>query len=281
MSNILLTFTGFHDPYSKSLVGQEEQRGPVLSLVAAQPFDRVILLSTPATEAITEATQDELAKLRPGLDVESRHLPLSDPTDYRAILTYLRQHIGEVQHEHPDASFFLAVASGTPQMHAAWVLLAAGGEIPAKIIHIRPPRFVTRDQPLVSEVDLTSEEFPSVRARIAMPAGAPDEVAPELGVVVRQLSIVGDHPSIKAALEVAAALSASNAPVLIRGETGTGKELFARSSVWRIAGSLRMCPQRPSPGDRLAVWRGLDARLLITYPVEVRSVGGVQDERFC
>ena len=25
--------------------------------------------------------------------------------------------------------------------------------------------------------------------------------------------------------------------------------------MWRIAGSLWMCPQRPSPGDRRAVWR--------------------------
>ena len=77
MSNVLLTFTGFHDPYSKGLVGQEEQRGPILSLVAAQAFDRVILLSTPATEAITAQTECELRKLSSGLEVESRDVPLA------------------------------------------------------------------------------------------------------------------------------------------------------------------------------------------------------------
>ena len=31
--------------------------------------------------------------------------------------------------------------------------------------------------------------------------------------------------------------------------------LAGSSGMWRIASSLRMCPQRPSPGDRRAVWR--------------------------
>ena len=43
--NILLTFTGFHDPYAIGLVGQQEQPGPILSLVGARSFDQVILFS--------------------------------------------------------------------------------------------------------------------------------------------------------------------------------------------------------------------------------------------
>jgi hypothetical protein len=50
---VLLTFTGFHDPYVIGLVGQEEQPGPILSLVGARSFDRVILFSTPNTEKHT------------------------------------------------------------------------------------------------------------------------------------------------------------------------------------------------------------------------------------
>jgi len=43
------------------------------------------------------------------------------------------------------------------------------------------------------------------------------------------------------------------------------------SSMSVIAGSLRKRPQRPSLGDRLAVWQGYDARLLINYPAQVRN----------
>jgi hypothetical protein len=36
---VLLTFTGFHDPFSKGLIDQEEQPGPILSLLSVRKFD--------------------------------------------------------------------------------------------------------------------------------------------------------------------------------------------------------------------------------------------------
>lgn len=228
MTKVLLTFTGFHDPFSRGLIAEEEQPGPILSLVAAHPFDVVILFSTPATQEITCQTQTEITNRHPNIEVRILDVPLSDPTDYTAILTHLRRHITAVQDDLQDGAFFIAVASGTPQMHAIWVLLAAGGEIPAKLLHVRPPRFVTKDRPLVSEIDLTSDIFPTVRARISTGMDSADSVLPDAGVVLRQLNIVGDHPAIREAFEVAQSLADSNLPILIRGETGTGKELFAR-----------------------------------------------------
>ncbi len=57
---VLLTFTGFHDPYAVGLVGEEEQPGPILSLVGAKAFDRVILFSTPGVEKNTLAVREAL-----------------------------------------------------------------------------------------------------------------------------------------------------------------------------------------------------------------------------
>jgi len=112
-------------------------------------------------------------------------------------------------------------------MHACWVLLAACGEIPAHILHVRPQRFVTKERPHVSEVDLTSPEFPIVRSdicQIEAPEGSPLDFV----TVINQLGIVGDHNTMREALEIGAALAPSMAPIFILGETGTGKELFAR-----------------------------------------------------
>ncbi|ELI9035108.1 sigma 54-interacting transcriptional regulator [Morganella morganii] len=39
--NILLSFTGFNDPFSKGLVEQEEQLGPILGVLNAKTFQRV------------------------------------------------------------------------------------------------------------------------------------------------------------------------------------------------------------------------------------------------
>ena len=53
---ILLTFTGFHDPYALGLLGAEEVPGPILSLLAVRNFDQVILFDTPNTRENTRLT---------------------------------------------------------------------------------------------------------------------------------------------------------------------------------------------------------------------------------
>src|SRR5437870_6108024 len=83
---ILLTFTGFHDPYSRGLVGEDDQPGPILSLLRERQFDLVCLLSTPNTEKNTRETSDLVARQ---VATEQLHVPLQDPTDYAAILTHL------------------------------------------------------------------------------------------------------------------------------------------------------------------------------------------------
>jgi len=226
LKNILLTFTGFHDPYSKGLVDKEEQPGPILSLLNVSSFEHVFLFDTPTTREISRSTKEVINALHPDCEVHVLDMKLSDPTSYRDIFGGLKQHAHAIQEEHGPASFYISVASGTPQMHACWVLLASSGEIPAKILHVRPPRFVTKDLPPVSEIDLSSDEFPSVRFKSS--SFALDEYEVDVDSARTQLGIVGDHPTMLKALDMGAMLASSLAPILITGETGTGKELFAR-----------------------------------------------------
>jgi hypothetical protein len=104
---VLLTFTGFHDPYTKGLVGQEEQPGPILSLVSVRAFEQVILFSTPSTAEHTQATKDALDTLHPYLRVEIRDVPLHDPTDCNAILRGVRTHLREICVRSQARSFVL------------------------------------------------------------------------------------------------------------------------------------------------------------------------------
>lgn len=251
--NLLLTFTGFHDPWFRGLVDEEEQPGPILSLLTQRRFDHIFLFDTPATAQITAATQAAIWQRHSYSRVHIREVNLTDPTSYSEILSGLRGHLAEISACNAHAQVFVAVASGTPQMHACWVMLIASGALPARILHIRPPRFVTRTRPLVSELDVTDPAFPRVHfgtepdgelpdlcgimpppsRELAHPITAPKSMAPEpIGHAAetarQQLGIVGNHAAMRRALEMGDMLAPSQAPVLILGETGTGKELFAR-----------------------------------------------------
>ena len=234
--DVLLTFTGFHDPYSKGLIDQEDQPGPILSLLAARSFDHVYLFDTPSTRKATQETKVAISRLHPHIEVQVLDVALEDPTNYEDILNGLRSHFRQIIERFRSASFFISVASGTPQMHACWVLMAASGEIPARILHVRPPRFVTKMHPLVSEIDLSSREFPTVRFQAETISVEEGEI--DVDTAWLQLGIVGDHPVMKRVLETGAMLAPSRSPILIFGETGTGKELFARF-IHRLSGRAK------------------------------------------
>ncbi|MBU1701761.1 MAG: sigma 54-interacting transcriptional regulator [Candidatus Eisenbacteria bacterium] len=253
MRRTLLTFTGFHDPFTKGLLGDEEQPGPILSLVSARAFDRVILFETPHTIANSATTKSAIEQRNPEIQTEIRTTHLDDPTDYIAILDTLRSHFHEISRENAGDAYFIAVASGTPQMHASWILLAASGEIPAEVLNVRPPRFVTDDRPLVEPVNLYAAAAPLL-FRTAGPikddtclsparpadskAPSPNQAIEDPSAVLRHMGFVGDHPSMHRAIDIASGLAPSEAPILILGETGTGKELFARF-IHRLSGRVK------------------------------------------
>lgn len=226
--NVLLSFVGFHDPFSPGLVGDQSQPGPILSLLGARKFEKVILFSTPNTEIQTDDTLAAVAARYACIKAERRDIALNDPTSYEEILSGLRRQLRNIQDDQPEARFFIGVNSGTPQMHASWVLLIASGEIPAHLLSIRPPRFVDKSAPLVSEVDVTSPLFPMVRRGPSIPPEFPAYDFPDIKTAVQEIGLVADHPSMTAPLEIIGALADSDLPILLVGETGTGKEMFAR-----------------------------------------------------
>jgi len=224
---VLLTFTGFHDPYSKGLVDGAEHPGPILSILNAHYFDHVFLFDTPKTREITQNTQKAISEIHSQSHIHVVETSLDDPTDYKRILETLRRNARTITEEFVSANFYVAVASGTPQMHACWLLLVASGEFPAQILHTRPPQFVTKNQPFITIVDMSSPQFPSVRFQTD-PFVQVEEGEVDANAVKNQLGIVGDHFTIQKALQTGVMLAQSTAPILILGETGTGKELFAK-----------------------------------------------------
>jgi transcriptional regulator with PAS, ATPase and Fis domain len=221
---ILLTFTGFHDPFAEVSASGEKESGPVLTVASEKAFDRVFLFSTPGTSEITQQTLAELQERHKGLAAEICDVPLRDPTNYLGILKQLRTHFKRIQGEHPEAEFFICVSSGTPHMHASWLMLAASGEIPARILQTRAAKFVREGESRVTEIDFTNPQFPQIKPFGALPEADQNQ---DFRALCTGLGIVGDHELFLRELQSAFTLAQYDSPVLLLGETGAGKEVFA------------------------------------------------------
>lgn len=226
--NILLSFTGFHDPFVPTAIEGEMDTGPVLSVVGERSFDHVYLFSTPRLAERSEETRKAILDRKANVKVTVLEVPLKDPTNYLGILRQLRGHFKKINAAHNEARYFVSVSSGTPHMHASWILLAASGEIPATILQSTPPEFVPEGKPRVKEIDLTQPDFPQI-TRPIREAKSDDDETEIISQACRELGIVGQDPAFIRALREAQVYSQyHDVHVLLLGETGSGKEYFAR-----------------------------------------------------
>jgi DNA-binding NtrC family response regulator len=225
---ILLTFSGFHDPYCASVVDGTQQAGPIMSMLIAHPVDAIVLFNTPGAAKYTSATVAAVQNVCPQTTVQVKDLSdLNDPTNHVLILRHLRRHCRDIMAAHPDAELFISIASGTPSMHACWLLLVAEGTLPAHILYGHPPR-TAEEVYKVTEVNLSADEFPDIRPKDFHPSAEGKEYLPELSAVCEELQIIGNDKGFVTALDRAARLAEYDCHVLVVGETGTGKEQIAR-----------------------------------------------------
>ena len=232
---VLMTFTGFHDPFASA--DGLATSGPVLTVLSERSFEKVVLFTTPRLSEVSAKTREEIASRYPGTEVTVMDVPLQDPTNYSSIIGYVRKHFKTIQQHCPEAEYFIGIASGTPQIHACWLMLVVSGEIPGTILQTTPPQFVKEGGKLTKEVDLSGRQFPKIVIRADVQrikeGGDPvQEARSEIG-------IIGDDPAFEKALHEAAVYAGyDDIHMLLLGETGTGKECFTQL-VHRLSGRSR------------------------------------------
>lgn len=225
----LLSFTGFHDPFAETSLEGEAQAGPILTVLAERDFELVYLFGTPKLADRTEQTVSAIKERHPEIKVEVLDVPLSDPTNYLGILRQIRKHFRQLSKKHVDANYSISVSSGTPHMHASWILLAASGEIPAKILQSNPPKFVPEGKSAVREIDVTGDDFPQITKPIKERRESDDDEEQAIISACREVGIVGEDPAFLKALGQAYTYAQyDDTNVLLLGETGSGKEYLAK-----------------------------------------------------
>jgi|GEM_PF-2530251 len=226
MKNMLLSFCGAQDPTNKN--GDD---GPILSLLARRSdFHKLLLFHTPDYSAQAQSSRDAVTSRYPQIDVLPVELAdLMDVTSHEQIFNSLRPKLADLCSIQPDVRYFISISSGTPAMHACWLLLAASGEIQATLLHKPDDRMIGPGQPVIREIDPYTRSFPLIRQpEIHFTESKQTVDDRTFWDKVRAAGIIGKSPGLMKSLDRVRRTATSPATILIRGESGTGKELIAK-----------------------------------------------------
>lgn len=213
---LLLSWSDWHEGRSQS-----GDLGPIRRLlsVGEGSYDEVRLLCARRDRHAAHALAVELTHA--GQAASFRSLDVSDPSDHQQLFNALMPVVRGLP---AGADVDVLLSSGTPQAQTVWVLLVKAGLLPARMLQVIPPRFVPDPHPEpVREVRLDFDGFPEIRA-------LREEVV-RLRAESRRLAtgLVGESPPMQQLAERVLRVARSRVPVLVCGETGTGKELVARA----------------------------------------------------
>lgn len=188
-------------------------------------YDAVWILSIPAGEEPSLALVEQVrAKGIP--KVELRILDVDDPSDYEKLFLALGPLVAEAARVFPDETWEVDVllSAGTPQSQTLWVILVQAGLFRARMLQVIPAAFVPRVSPkAIREVVLDIEGFPEIRALQSEIRRLRAEAKARTG------ALVGRSEPMRLLASKIARVAATDVPVLVLGETGTGKELVARA----------------------------------------------------
>jgi transcriptional regulator with PAS, ATPase and Fis domain len=212
---VLVSWVGGND--LKAVAGAEA--GPILSTLNTVSFDSVELLcSYPA-----ERVEPYLAWLRQQVDVPiiAHYVSLSSPVHFGEIYQAASQHLKHLSTSGNQLSILLS--PGTPAMQAVWILLGK-------------TRYLATFYQSSLEQGVQQVEVPFEIAAEYVPAAntiSTDKLVQLAGlnapVDAAFDSIVTQSERMLVLKSQAQILALKQVPVLIYGETGTGKELFARA----------------------------------------------------
>jgi sigma54-dependent transcription regulator len=199
--------------------------GPIAAALQSDPgYDRVYLLTNYPHESSVNYC-DWLTALI-GIDpsrIDLFDIKLSSPVDYDAIYSEVSANLAAGRLPRDDVELTFHLSPGTPAMAVIWVVLSRT-RFPARLIQTVRGGGVQEVTFFTDVADAFLPEFlRRSETRIEKLAAGPQGVPPEFARILHRSDLIAKQ------VELARRVAAFDVPVLILGETGTGKELFAEA----------------------------------------------------
>jgi len=193
--------------------------GPILSTLQSASFDRVELLSSYPAERV----EPYLVWLKAGVDIgiELHYESLSSPVHFGEIYKAANKHLERLSSPRTDLS--ILISPGTPAMQAIWILLGKT-RYPATFYQSSLEQGV---QTVEVPFEITAEYVPAANTITGEKLLQLSEGQAPVNAAFD--SIIAQSSRMLILKSQAQILAQKQVPVLIYGETGTGKELFARA----------------------------------------------------
>lgn len=196
--------------------------GPIASaLLEHERFDRVVLLTNYGF-ARSEPYCKWLEELTGCVEVDLYQVELSSPINYAEIYEKVSAELKTARLPRPEVELTFHLSPGTPAMTAVWILLAKT-RFPARLIQTSAQRGLER---VDFRFDLASDFLPEYLKRSEdriERLASERHASPEFAKIVHRSEVMRKQ------IGRARRIAAFDVPVLILGETGTGKELFAQA----------------------------------------------------
>ncbi|MFC5771732.1 sigma-54 interaction domain-containing protein [Thauera sinica] len=160
------------------------------------------------------------------------HVELSSPINYAEIYEKVSAELKQARLPREEVELAFHLSPGTPAMAAIWIMLAKT-RFPARLIQTSQQRGLEQvDFPFDLASDFLPEYLKRSDDRIERLTDG-RQTAPEFDKIIHRSLVVARE------VERARRIAAFDVPVLVLGETGTGKELFAEA----IHASCRRSPK--------------------------------------